>query len=307
MAYSQEQLNDIVDALIIDNNLNLITPAKVRQAMKAVISSLDQTNAGSVSATPPLNYDGFTNIFSILKADATHDGYLSKEDWTAFNAAAAGITPDATDSVKGKLKLTGDLGGSADAPTVPGLASKEIFLNKTDDIEGNKTSSVFYTSAKSIVTWVLNYLFTNAPAKASAFVDADLILGGDSADSFKTKTRTFAQLKATLKAYFDTLYATAAQLLLKQVKDDQVEISANSNVLDAWHGQTVLFTASCTITVPATLNNSLMFAFRTLAGVTVTWAITSPFTWETTPSTTTEKKVGHFMRRGSTNTIMLDM
>ncbi len=32
--------------------------------------------------------------------------------------------PDATGSVKGKLKLTNDLGGTADTPTVPGLASK---------------------------------------------------------------------------------------------------------------------------------------------------------------------------------------
>lgn len=83
---------------------------------------------------------------------------------------------------------------------------KEDKTNKTDDIETNKTSSVFYASAKAVVTWLLNYLFTNAPAKASTLVDADLILAGDSADSFKTKTRTFAQFKATLKSYFDGFY-----------------------------------------------------------------------------------------------------
>lgn len=33
-------------------------------------------------------------------------------------------TPDATSSKKGKVKLIGDLGGTADAPTVPGLALK---------------------------------------------------------------------------------------------------------------------------------------------------------------------------------------
>jgi lysophospholipase L1-like esterase len=33
-------------------------------------------------------------------------------------------TPDATSTVKGKLKLAGDLGGTADLPTVPGLANK---------------------------------------------------------------------------------------------------------------------------------------------------------------------------------------
>ena len=88
--------------------------------------------------------------------------------------------------------------------------------------------------------------------------------------------------------------------------DTQIEISTNSNISDTWNGKTILFTANCTITVPATLLPQFGFVFRTLAGVTVTWAITAPFTWETTPTTTPEKTTGHFMRRGSTNTILLD-
>jgi hypothetical protein len=42
----------------------------------------------------------------------------------ADSAAAAG-TPDADATTKGKVRLTGDLGGTADLPTVPGLAGKE--------------------------------------------------------------------------------------------------------------------------------------------------------------------------------------
>jgi len=38
------------------------------------------------------------------------------------------IVTDATSSVKGKIKLAGDLGGTADAPTVPGLAAKQNTL-----------------------------------------------------------------------------------------------------------------------------------------------------------------------------------
>lgn len=40
-------------------------------------------------------------------------------------ADTAATTPDATALVKGIVQLTGDLGGTADSPTVPGLASKE--------------------------------------------------------------------------------------------------------------------------------------------------------------------------------------
>lgn len=67
-----------------------------------------------------------------LSASAAHDSELAAlgheeqaEHWAevASEAVSSGV-PDATTSVKGKLKLAGDLGGTADAPTVPGLANK---------------------------------------------------------------------------------------------------------------------------------------------------------------------------------------
>jgi hypothetical protein len=87
---------------------------------------------------------------------------------------------------------------------------------------------------------------------------------------------------------------------------NQIEIGTSQNIQELWKEQTILFKNNCTITVPNTLSSQFGFVFRTLAGVTVTWAITAPFTWETTPSTTPEKTTGSFMRRGSTNTILLD-
>ena len=43
---------------------------------------------------------------------------------TAFVLANASVTPNATTSVKGIVKLAGDLGGTADLPTVPALVTK---------------------------------------------------------------------------------------------------------------------------------------------------------------------------------------
>jgi hypothetical protein len=43
---------------------------------------------------------------------------------------AQGSTPDADASTKGVVRLTGDLGGTADSPTVPELADKESTANK---------------------------------------------------------------------------------------------------------------------------------------------------------------------------------
>ena len=123
MAYSQEELNNIVNSLIIDNNTNQVTPAKVRSVFEAVISSLP-ISVASVTATPPLYIDGFTSIFSILKADAMTNGYLSKEDWITFSE-------------------------------VVDISGKEDISNKTQDIEGNKTSTTFYASVKQLYDWTV--------------------------------------------------------------------------------------------------------------------------------------------------------
>jgi uncharacterized protein (DUF2141 family) len=76
---------------------------------------------------------------------------------TAFVAAAvivAGATPDATNSISGKILLTGDLGGSSSNPTVPGLANKESLANKSTNVTLDALSDVKYPSAKAVKSYV---------------------------------------------------------------------------------------------------------------------------------------------------------
>ena len=44
-------------------------------------------------------------------------------------AVSSASTPDATTLVKGKVRLAGDLGGTANSPTVPALAEKETIYS----------------------------------------------------------------------------------------------------------------------------------------------------------------------------------
>lgn len=62
-------------------------------------------------------------------------------DYLADNPITA-VVPDATDSVKGALRLTGDLGGTADSPTVPGLADKaeSSHTHAQSDVTGLSTA-----------------------------------------------------------------------------------------------------------------------------------------------------------------------
>jgi hypothetical protein len=92
----------------------------------------------------------------------------------------------------------------------------------------------------------------------------------------------------------------------KQDIVNQLEVSTSQNIPTSWHGKTILFTANCTITVPAVLIAGFIFNGITLPGVTVTWVITAPHTWLLgTPSPTTEKQIFTFTKRGATNSILL--
>ncbi len=71
-------------------------------------------------------------------------GATVKATLAAIAALGGGAVPDATAGVKGKVRLTGDLGGTADSPTVPGLVAKandSAVVHDTGDesIDGTKT------------------------------------------------------------------------------------------------------------------------------------------------------------------------
>jgi uncharacterized coiled-coil protein SlyX len=74
-------------------------------------------------------------------------------DVTIQDAIATGA-PDATTLAKGKVKLAGDLAGTADLPRVPALDNKEEHANKTTDIVGNAGSQIKYPTVKAIKDYV---------------------------------------------------------------------------------------------------------------------------------------------------------
>ncbi len=111
-----------------------------------------------------------------------------------YNLLDTGANYAWTGSVWDKLSETIDLTG------------KEDTTNKSQTIETDKASATKYGSIAAWITWLKNSFVSNLPAKITVLIDDDLLIIGDSEDTTKTKTRTFAQLKATLKVYFDTLY-----------------------------------------------------------------------------------------------------
>lgn len=198
MVYSQQELDNIVNTLIIDNNTGQVSPAKIREVFKAFSSSISQTSATAVTASTPLNYDAFTNVFSILKADAATNGYLSKEDWEVFNSYQSQIDlklniADYNQYFQGKYvslvalqaaKPTGKDGDYAIVDAGTGTDAKEYIWDvnegwviagatsaSTTDALPEGSTNLYFTTARVLAT-----ALAGLSAAAGTFTSSDSLL-----------------------------------------------------------------------------------------------------------------------------------
>jgi hypothetical protein len=125
------------------------------------------TTITSTSFSPTFTSTGGTGVHNLnipmASATGTIAGLLSKTDYDAFNAKqgaltqGAGITigsgtisaTDATSSAKGIIKLTNDLGGSADAPTVNSVGG--VSSSTITTVSSNVLSATATNTANTIV------------------------------------------------------------------------------------------------------------------------------------------------------------
>ena len=89
MPLTDQQLLDLIAFNVLDNQNQLITPAKMRQVLFEMCARIFSASLNGATIQPPLRFDGTT--LDIPKADAETDGYLSKEDWAAFMAGGDGL------------------------------------------------------------------------------------------------------------------------------------------------------------------------------------------------------------------------
>mgnify|MGYP000160874706 CR=1 FL=1 len=117
---------------LVDNTSDLNKPLSnadiAALATKAPLNS--PTFIGTPTAPTPLEGDNSTKLATTAFV------------FTAIEDLVSGSVPDATVSVKGKLKLAGDLGGTADLPTVPELANKQATLVSGTNIKTINSTSL---------------------------------------------------------------------------------------------------------------------------------------------------------------------
>lgn len=129
--------NSEVQDLTVPEIKNLLSYTKSDIGLGAVDNTSDlnkplsNADIAALAAKAPLNsptFIGTPTAPTPLEGDNSTKLATTAFVFTAIEDLVSGSVPDATNSVKGKLKLAGDLGGTADLPTVPELANKQATL-----------------------------------------------------------------------------------------------------------------------------------------------------------------------------------
>ena len=155
------------------------------------------------------------------------------------NQVTNATIPDANAITKGKIQLAGDLSGTAAAPTVPALATKENAANKSSTPTLG-TSDVFYPTQNAVKTYVDTQVASATIPDADATTKGKIQLTGDlsgtaaapTVPALATKENTANKSTVTTLGTSDDLFPT--QNAVKTYVDTNIStVNANNTALQA--------------------------------------------------------------------------
>jgi hypothetical protein len=162
----------------VDGNIATVNASNT--ATQATVSTLQNTvttNATNTTASLALkeNTANKSTTTTLGTSDVLFPTQNAVKTYVDAQVASATIA-DATSSVKGKIQLTGDLGGTAAAPTVPGLALKAPLASPT--FTGTVTSPIYASTPQALTdAATINWNPSNG-------LNASVTLGGNRTLSF---------------------------------------------------------------------------------------------------------------------------
>jgi hypothetical protein len=194
-----------------------------------------------------------TNVSTDGASDSKYPSVKAVKSYVDAQLAAgvaSATIADADASTKGKIQLTGDLGGTAAAPTVPGLALKANatdLLSLTSDVNSNTASITANTSSIA--------------GETTRATTAELILTNSVAANTASITANTSSIAG------ETTRATAAELVLtNSVAANAASITANIAAIDLKAPiASPTFTGTLTAPIYATTPQLLT------SGSTITW------------------------------------
>jgi uncharacterized protein (TIGR02145 family) len=208
--------SDMTAALAAKADTGTIKTFVVTQVAAATIADADASTKGKIQLAGDLagtadapsvpglalkaNTEDVTSALA-LKANTTDvtTALAAKADNSFVVSQIASATiADANTSTKGKIQLTGDLGGTASAPTVPGLALK---ANTVDvlaalDLKANSSDVTTALAAKADNSFVVSQIASATIADADVNTKGKIQLAGDLAGTASAPTVPGLALKA---------------------------------------------------------------------------------------------------------------
>jgi uncharacterized delta-60 repeat protein len=200
-------LTDNLEGTLFHNS----STARIKSYIQGAVREVLTNSQSQVLTNKTIDVDN--NTVSNIELDNLKSGVLntntsltSASDSQVPSALAvksyvdSSVTPDATTLVKGKVKLAGDLAGTADLPTVPSLSLKEDVANK--DIDGTfaANSDTKYPSQKATKTYVDAAVSTVSTPDATSSVKGKIKLAGDLSGTADSPTVVGLSSKAPLES-----------------------------------------------------------------------------------------------------------
>ncbi len=174
-----------------------------------VQTTTTQNNVNNLGGTYEslANKSSDTNLGSANPSNDLYPTQLATKayiDNSIYQAVGSGV-PDATTLAAGKLRLAGDLGGTATSPTVPALANKESLSNKSTSTSLG-TSDTYYPTQNAVKTYVDNA--TQGVALQATVAGKEDVSNKSTSTSLGTSDTYYPTQKA-VKTYVDSQIASA--------------------------------------------------------------------------------------------------
>ncbi|PQB09062.1 hypothetical protein BST83_01595 [Polaribacter filamentus] len=202
-------------------------------ASSNIQTELDATQIGAGLGTDGrYTADGSTNYIASAGSLKAADAALDTQIKANTDAILSISVSDATTTNKGIIKLAGDLGGTSDLPTVPGLIYKEDATNKSTAIALG-TSNVLYPTQNAVKTYVDNQIASGSVADATTSSKGILKLAGDLGGTANLPTVPSLGLKENLSHKSSNIALGISDILYPTQKAVKTYVDAQVTVFDA--------------------------------------------------------------------------
>jgi hypothetical protein len=215
-AYASKTAENVTGIVAIVNGgtgANTVSGAKTNLGLNNVdntsdlnkpISTATQT---ALDTKAPLVSPALTGTPTVPTASAGDSSNQIANTAFVTSAITAAATPDASATVKGKLQLTGDLAGTADAPRVPGLVNKENTITAGTTSQYFRGDKTWQTLDKTVVGLSNADNTSDANKPVSTATQTALNIKEDSANKSTDTTLGFSDVlfptQKAVKTYVD--------------------------------------------------------------------------------------------------------